>query len=317
MAEDTFVCDDAVQATNDDAVSGKRCAVHLGYWRDPYLQYFSRHAERKPPEMNRGYYARTQAIKSLTVKVIQITNNRCQIISLGAGFDTLYWRLKEDGLNVVNFTEVDFPTVTANKCYLIKKAKILLQGLASGDGDIRMSSTELHSNNYHLVGADIRNMQELCQKLKESEVDMSIPTVFLTECVLVYIEVHHSKALLQWIADHFQSAVFINYEQTNMDDRFGSVMIENLKMRGCNLAGVGVCTNLQTQENRFLETGWETARALDMMQVYSRFSSEEIHRIERLEFLDERELMEQLFNHYCLCIATKDGHQLGLGKIDL
>lgn len=316
MAED-YIGDDAIQATNDDAVSGKRCAVQLGYWRDPYLQYFCRHAERKAPEMNRGYYARTQAIKSLIVRVLQITSNRCQIISLGAGFDTLYWRLKDEGLNVVNFTEVDFSTVTANKCYLIKKAKVLLQGLASGDGDIRISSTELHATNYHLVGTDIRNLQELGQKLKESEVDMSIPTIFLTECVLVYVELHHSEALLQWIADHFQSALFINYEQANMADKFGSVMVENLKMRGCNLAGVGACTSLQTQENRFLHTGWETARALDMMQVYSRSPSEELHRIEKLEFLDERELMEQLFNHYCICIATKDGHQLGLSKVDL
>ena len=64
--------DDGVQATNDDAVSGKRCAVQLGYWHDPYLQYFCRHAERKAPEMNRGYYTRTQTVKALIERVIKV-----------------------------------------------------------------------------------------------------------------------------------------------------------------------------------------------------------------------------------------------------
>ena len=35
------------------------------------------------------------------------------------------------------------------------------------------------------------------------------------------------------------------------------------------------------------------------------------HRIEALEFLDERELLEQLMQHYCLCWATKGGSELG------
>lgn len=76
-----------------------------------------------------------------------------------------------------------------------------------------MSSTELHATNYHLVGADLRQIKILGQKLKEAEIDTNIPTIFLAECVLVYIEMQHSEALLRWIADNFRSAVFINYEQ--------------------------------------------------------------------------------------------------------
>jgi len=315
MAED-LRGDDGVQATNDDAVSGKRCAVQLGYWSDPYLQHFCRNAERKAPEMNRGYYARTQTVKALIERVIKMTNCNCQIVNLGAGYDTLYWRLKDENLRVTNFTEVDFPNVTANKCYMIKRSKILLQSLANGDGDIRMSSSELHAKNYHLVGADLRNMNDVSLKLTESEVDTNVTTIFLAECVLVYLQIHQSDGLLKWITEKFPSAFFINYEQVNMVDRFGSVMIDNLKTRGCDLAGVAACSDLQAQENRFLKTGWETAKALDMLRVYYGLPSEELSRIEKLEFLDERELMEQLFSHYCICIAAKDGLQVGLSKVD-
>ncbi|KAK2509680.1 hypothetical protein MC885_011623 [Smutsia gigantea] len=65
--------------------------------------------------------------------------------------------------------------------------------------------------------------------------------------------------------------------QVNMDDRFGQIMIENLRRRQCDLAGVETCKSLE---------------------------------IESLEFLDEMELLEQLMQHYCLCWATKGGSEL-------
>lgn len=34
-------------------------------------------------------------------------------------------------------------------------------------------------------------------------------------------------------------------------------------------------------------------------------------RIEALEFLDEKELFEQLMQHYCICWASKDSSNLG------
>ena len=40
-------------------------------------------------------------------------------------------------------------------------------------------------------------------------------------------------------------------------------------------------------------------------------------RIERLEFLDERELLDQLFQHYCVCWAYKDTAKIGLSNISL
>ena len=35
-----------------------------------------------------------------------------------------------------------------------------------------------------------------------------------------------------------------------MLDRFGEVMLTNLKARGCPLAGVDACVSLKTQEDR-------------------------------------------------------------------
>lgn len=49
-------------------------------------------------------------------------------MNLGCGFDTLYWRLRNDmSQAITNFVEMDFPSVTARKCQAIKKSKQLLE----------------------------------------------------------------------------------------------------------------------------------------------------------------------------------------------
>lgn len=171
------------------------------------------------------------------------------------------------------------------------------------DGEVRYSSTDLHSSNYHIVGVDLRNIDELANKLKQSEVDYTLPTIFLAECVLVYVEPQNSSNLLSWISTNFTSAVFVNYEQVNMNDRFGDVMLQNLRVRGCSLAGVDACLSVETQVARFLSAAWHGARCWDMVQVYNSIPVAERNRIERLEMLDEGELLIQLFQHYCITVA--------------
>lgn len=149
----------------------------------------------------------------------------------------------------------------------------------------------------------MRNLDELANKIKQSEVDFSLPTIFLAECVLVYVEPSNSHNLLAWISANFTTAVFVNYEQVNMNDRFGEVMLQNLRARGCSLAGVDSCLSIETQTMRFLNAGWHGARAWDMVQVYNSIPIAERTRIERLEMLDEGELLIQLFQHYCLSVA--------------
>lgn len=59
--------DDAVRSTNDDATACKLSAVHIGYYTDPFVTCFAR-LSRKAPLINRGYFARVNAIESLTKK---------------------------------------------------------------------------------------------------------------------------------------------------------------------------------------------------------------------------------------------------------
>lgn len=297
--------DDFVMSTNDDASGCKRYAVQLGYWKDAFLPYFVKSAERKAPEINRGYFARVMGIKLLVDQFIKETEGNCQLVSLGAGFDTLYWRLKSESLQVKSFVEVDLPGVSSRKVYYIRQRKPLLNAMVNEDEDVRFSSSDLHAGTYHLIGTDLRNLDDFQKKVKD-HLDFSLPTAFLAECVLVYLPIDESSALLRWITHKFTSALFINYEQVNMMDRFGDIMVDNLKKRCCNLEGVTACTSLRSQEERFLSCNWKDAKAFEMRDVYKFFSKEELERVEKLEFLDEGELLQQLLQHYCITVALKD-----------
>ncbi|CAH2233001.1 jg24651 [Pararge aegeria aegeria] len=119
--------DEAIITTNTEATECKRCAVELGYWKDEYICYFAKRGERKAPEINRGYYARVRAMEMFIHQFLERCGTKCQIINLGCGFDTLYWRLKDTTQAVSNFIELDFPAVTSKKCHIIKRNKQLLE----------------------------------------------------------------------------------------------------------------------------------------------------------------------------------------------
>lgn len=71
-----------------------------------------------------GYYARVTAYRMLVEKFIRRTNKACQVISLGAGFDTLFWHLCSKSLCPTLYLEIDFNSVVARKCHTIRCAFI-------------------------------------------------------------------------------------------------------------------------------------------------------------------------------------------------
>uniref|UniRef100_A0A8C3V9G7 Leucine carboxyl methyltransferase 1 n=1 Tax=Catharus ustulatus TaxID=91951 RepID=A0A8C3V9G7_CATUS len=225
----------------------------------------------------------------------------------------LSWALADENLLPRKYFEVDFPMIVARKIHNIKSKPPLSKPIMeshSGDS-LLIDSHSLDSSRYSILGADLRCSADLEEKLRKHGLDGHLPTLLVAECVLVYMTPQQSANLLRWAASTFPVAMVINYEQVNMGDRFGQIMIENLQRRQCNLAGVELCSSLDSQRERLLASGWEHARAIDMMKVYSLLPQADVKRIEALEFLDEKELFEQLMQHYCICWASKDSSDLG------
>uniref|UniRef100_A0A915PHD0 Leucine carboxyl methyltransferase 1 n=1 Tax=Setaria digitata TaxID=48799 RepID=A0A915PHD0_9BILA len=298
------VSDDySVQKTNDDATECKYIASKLNYFKDAYIHRFISCGEcnlRRDPEISRGYWARIVAVKAAVDAFLKAFPEKCQIINLGAGFDTLYWRLKEEGRQLHRYVEVDFSSVTAKKIRQMRKP-------GSPNLVSMFSEEHVHAGDYHLVGADLRQLNEFKEKLESCSLDYKAPTLFIAECVLVYMGISQSDALLGASAEWFEKVFFLNYEQVNINDTFGKIMVSNLYHRGIILPGLAACGNLDAQKKRFIDNGWKNVFIKTMWEIYGNdIPDAHVKRIEKLELLDEKILLSQLLEHYCFVIASKN-----------
>ena len=102
-----------VQQTNDDSTASKASASRAGYFQDGFVELFVGTVPTRTALINRGYFARVHAVRSVIAAFLDACNGRgqpCQILSLGAGFDTAYWVMKRlQKLDTCTWVEVDFP----------------------------------------------------------------------------------------------------------------------------------------------------------------------------------------------------------------
>jgi len=97
--EKTHDSDAAVRQTDTDAALARLSAVKKGYLNDRFVSSMVPRAQLqplRPPLINIGTYMRSEAIDRLVEQWLELSKRerqRCQIISLGAGSDTRFWRL--------------------------------------------------------------------------------------------------------------------------------------------------------------------------------------------------------------------------------
>lgn len=179
-------------------------------------------------------------------------------------------------------------------------------GAGGGAGGAGGPGGELHADGYHLVGCDLRQAGEVRRALAAARVSPAAPTLALAECVLVYLRGDAARALLAQLAAFFPRLVLLVYEQCNLADKFGEVMLRNLAARGCRVqADAWQCEAPEAQAARLRALGFDAARAWDMDTVWRALPDDDRARVEALEMLDERELLQQLHAHYALTVATK------------
>ncbi|TFJ85636.1 hypothetical protein NSK_003144 [Nannochloropsis salina CCMP1776] len=182
---------------------------------------------------------------------------------------------------------------------------------------------------YILVAGDLAETAALERALEAAGIDWAVPTLLITECVLVYMEAEASRALVEWTAAKFRTAAWASYDMISPHDVFGRMMRSNLTARGLSLPGFETWgRSLKTQKARFvggeeggvgggLEGGvggvpWERAVGGDMNNVYDHFLlPEDRKKAATLEHLDEVEEWQMLMGHYCYVVATRGAAMKG------
>ncbi|KAF7361400.1 Leucine carboxyl methyltransferase 1 [Mycena sanguinolenta] len=312
--------DSSIRLTDTDAALARFSAVQKGYLQDPYIKPFVPRSHLQPPRpplINIGTFVRATAIDDLVFQWLQTSTNhgtRCQIVSLGAGSDTRFWRIAtgahKDALAA--YVEMDFPEITTKKGMAIRKSKELSAVLGDpADVAVAHGGTGLSSPKYHLLPADLRlPPKETLGKVLASGsspiLSPTLPTLLLFECVLVYMSPAESSAVLQWFRDYFSpdgSGVLgsIVYEMFRLQDSFGRVMVQNLKARQVSLPGAAPYPDIASLPGRYLNLGFTSAHALTLKEIRKSYiSPAELERISQLELMDEIEELDLVLDHYAI-----------------
>jgi len=92
----------------------------------------------------------------------------------------------------------------------------------------------------------------------------------------------------------------------SLDDPFGRVMRQNLKLRDVELPGAEAFPNLPSVEARFTSNGFDKATAVSLKTIRTDYTPEgELQRIAKLELVDEYEELDLVLAHYALAWGIK------------
>ena len=268
-----------------------------------------------------GTYVRTSAIDNLVLRFLKADGIKRQIISLGAGSDTRYFRLqksKEYSPDTFVYHELDFKTITTSKISTITQNQNIFQCIP-GDIQIPGDSASLHSPTYHIHPVDLRwpslseEPVDPSGKLQPLEfIDFSLSTLLISECCLIYLEPAAADAVLDYFAGIFPPETplgLILYEPLNPFDSFGKVMVSNLASRGIVLRTLRKYHSLEIQKARLQTYGFAENAAADVEYLWEHWTGEdEKQRVAALEMVDEVEEWQLLAQHYCVVWGRRSEH---------
>ena len=311
-------CDDAcVENTNSESLLSKLSVIESGYRVDPFLKIFRTDDQGvvkcslRSAAINRGYLSRLIALESSLEKYLLIYSSigiTHQVISLGAGYDSLYFRLRNQGVinpKYCSYYEVDFPIVPQTKWHFIYKNDMLRSFFKSSKSYYKNECFSIDNGDFNMIGCDMTDTKELETRLQALGIDWNLPTIVFCECSLTYVKVSQSIALTSWLTSKLRQLIFIDYEQIVPHDSFGQIMVRHFRKRNSALKCVEHYPTIHDHQRRFLSLGWKSCSILDIETVFKRNTG--MHELKRwqniAEQFDEQEEFKSKCLHYILLVG--------------
>ncbi|KAL7508254.1 hypothetical protein ACHAXN_005315 [Cyclotella atomus] len=345
------------------------------------------------PIIRRGTHARVVAIdRSITSFLnMKLESKARQLVVLGSGRDTSYLRYRfghfqtsstADYDGEVRWYEVDHSSVITQKVFdwlpgCIPNGCELKRNAAVHHSDhyeatesyvLSIVCDKIHDNSkdnsspiqqqssYHLIGHDLRHPpSHLFHLLSHPQhgYNPSIPTLFIMECVFMYLPERSTRELLQYIShitvcssssssssgcNKEAFAAVVLYDPILNNDRFGNVMLYNLQKAGIILPkrqkeneddddedgsrlSLEATATLSCQLSKFIECNYQKVVVSDMLSAYNNgvVQSQDVIKATQCEMLDELEEFELLMRHYCFCVAVAaiGDDSVGYGMVEV
>lgn len=241
---------------------------------------------------------RTVAIDSVVQRFIESnqSNAACQIISLGAGFDTRLFRFNEEfKCDNLKYFELDFKQILEEKRRIVE-GKPALKEL---------------SKNWRPISCDLNGLSNLSDLLG-TEFDPSVPTLIIAECCLMYLTAEAGDKIIAWSAATLKSCHFCSFDPILADnlesDRFAKTMLDNFEDRGLDTRALLEYPSLASTVARFSKH-FGAVEGYTMIDLERDESTEFlVSKQQRRELaikaaLDEYEEWELLASHYLFILA--------------
>mmetsp|Transcript_4572 Transcript_4572/g.6751 ORF Transcript_4572/g.6751 Transcript_4572/m.6751 type:complete len:334 (+) Transcript_4572:3-1004(+) len=285
-------------------------------------------ARHQQPIIKRGTHARVCCIDRAISAFAQLVHEKKQrqIVVLGAGKDTNWFRYRAGLLfddsergNALQWFEVDHPSVVYSKAKLIRNSPELTSQFAlvmkKIDSDEYILSDTSAPSNCFLVSHDLRSSpQELIEKLSRHNFDPSLPTLFILECVQMYLPEDANSTLLRYLSQKCPDACVCLFDPILGNDPFGRMMEQNLLRAGvvrqdsCLLRTRTLSEHL-SKANSY---GFDRGVGCDMMSAYETVVTDTQRlRANQCEMLDELEEWVLIMRHYCIVICCRSDSNFG------
>jgi hypothetical protein len=266
------------------------------------------------PILNLGTWTRLNAIKTSVDKILTTfqenePNLKINILNLGAGFDTMYFLLKQK-FNNFKYIEFDYKEINIKKIELIKKSKLLkntINNSENSEDKFIIKEGSFISEDYFILDCDVIDQNKFSKILSEiPNFDASVPTIVIAECFLVYIKKKTTMSILENISKNFKNLIFIEYDLIGANDNFGREMVLNLLDRGVKLFGYEDVPDSKSQIDRLHTTGFTQVEMISMLEYYEKhIEPSEKNRTKHLELFDEFEEFNLLQAHSCFGYGAK------------
>lgn len=316
-----------VMRTAEDAVKAKYAAVQTGYYHDPYIAaFYPAFMQKRPPPVQviikRGTFARVvcvnKAISSFVAAALNASDggNIAQVVVLGAGKDTSFFRLLQSELlrdAAVKWFEVDHDEVFREKVTVIERFKSLFGAKIEKNGriyEVQSAGSTPWPASCHLIPFDLKeNPASLIETLKTLGMTSDAPTLIVCECVQMYLPTEAVGSLLNAFCNACSDCHICSYEPILGSDSFGKMMEGNLTKAG--VAHPGSCLvqtrTLHDYLNSMKRAGFVCSTGCDMYAAYETIvpASERL-AANKCEFLDELEEWILIMRHYCFVVASNN-----------
>ena len=268
-----------VVATDDQAALSKASCVRRKYWSDDALLKLIPKGPRRSPIIHAGYNVRYKLISSILHAILG--NEFEQVIVLGAGSDTSFWRLNISKLYpALKWFEIDFPNNLKFKSR-------------------EMESLYGQSDNYFPVPGDLRHMDQVYASLKAAGLNNSSKTFVISEVVLAYLTAGDSTNVIEFLTGKLESFLFVEFEQFNPSTSFGTVMTNHFIKIGSPIYTINKLPVITDRLARFSHAGFHKYRCFPLLEIAP--------PVVNIEPFDEYETLHYFLKHY----------YIGMGAINL